>query len=99
MSGLQRGTQDYRVILHHFQTKVYNSTNYNPEQIRNSNPAWAQKYNPTAFAESLRHIVSSLYLAPPPPIPLNPSAPVQTTDTMMSGENHWNGPPPAEANQ
>ena len=99
MSGLQRGTPDYRVILSRFQNNEYNRTSYNSEAIRTSNSEWSRKYNPVAFAESLRHIVATLYLAPPPPIPLNPSGavPAEHPDTM--NRETWGSPPPADANQ
>ena len=91
MSGLQRGTEDYRVILHRFQAKVYSPHNYNPEQIRNSNSEWQRKYNPVAFAESLHHIVSSLYLAPPPPVPPSSEQRMESLTSMDGYVDEYDG--------
>ena len=74
MGGLKRGSEDFRVVLHHFQTKQYIASSYDPDTIRNSNPEWKRKYDPVSFAESLRHIVATLFLSPPPSIKLTAPA-------------------------
>ena len=64
-TGLQRGSEDFNIILQRFQTKVYKSHSYNSETIRKSNPDWERKYEPRPFAESIRNILAVLALTPP----------------------------------
>lgn len=66
MVGLQRGTDDYKTILVRFQDKTYRANSYNSEAIRLSNPDWEAKYTAEDFANSIRHLASTVYLRAPP---------------------------------
>jgi len=76
--GVVRGTQDYQDIANLFKNKTYRKGSYNPEEIRNSNQTWQQKYDPQSFAWSVRNIVSSLYLE----VPVLNTASSAATETM-----------------
>ena len=63
--GLARGTDDFKAVLAAFNNKTYSIHNYDPQAILHSNPDWARKYDPQAFAESVRNLVANLRLTPP----------------------------------
>ena len=77
--GVQRGSEDFKTILEHFQTRVYKTHNYDTEAIRKSNPVWEKKYERRAFAESIRNILAVLALVPP--LKVSTTDPFLTQDT------------------
>lgn len=96
-TGLKRGTDDYKAILLRFESKVYNRSAYNPQLTLDSNPAWKARCDPVAFAESLRHIVSSLTLQVPVlKIPLNSSG-LPTAATVLPTAEMMDKPQPGLA--
>ena len=76
--GLQRGSNDFNIILHRFKKKEYKSYSYDSELIRKSNPEWERKYEKRAFAESIRNILAVLALVPP--LKVSTSDPLGNTD-------------------
>ena len=63
--GLERGTDDFKAVLAAFKNKTYSVYKYSAEAILKSNPAWESKYDPIAFAESVRNLVANLRLTLP----------------------------------
>jgi hypothetical protein len=85
--GLVRGSEDFKAVLAGFKSKKCLIHNYDTQTILSSNPEWSSKYDPVAFAQSIRNLLVatlSLRVPPVPPADQKPPPPGVAPPMMES---------------